>query len=67
MLGQALQVVQKTEIQMAQIARQFPAAAPSLLSAQQGIRQAVTGMRAALKQIMTSPGQSEPQAPAIGG
>src|SRR5215470_13904380 len=53
MLGTALQTVQKTELMMTQMARQFPAAAPSLLSAQQGIRQAVDGIRAALRQIMT--------------
>ena len=67
MLGTALQTVMKTEVMMTSMARQFPAAAPSLLSAQEGMRQAVNGIRAALRQIMTSPGQPEPPAPAIGG
>ena len=67
MLGTALQQVMKTEVMMTQMARQFPAAAPSLLSAQEGMRQAVNGIRAALRQILTSPGQPEPPAPNIGG
>lgn len=67
MLGTALQTVMKTEAMMTQMARQFPAAAPSLLSAQEGMRQAVNGIRAALRQILTSPGQPEPPAPNIGG
>ena len=67
MLGTAMQTVMKTEVMMTQMARQFPAAAPSLLSAQQGMRQAVEGIRAALRQITTSPGQPEPPAPNIGG
>lgn len=67
MLGTALQTVMKTEVMMTQMARQFPAAAPSLLSAQEGMRTAVNGIRAALRQILTSPGQPEPPAPNIGG
>ena len=67
MLGSALQAVMQTEVMMTQMGRQFPAAAPSLLSAQQGLRQASDGMRAALRQILTSPGQPEPPAPNIGG
>lgn len=66
MLGQALQQVMKTEVQMAQMARQFPAAAPSLLAAQEGMRQAVNGIRAALRQILANPGQPEPPTPNIG-
>jgi hypothetical protein len=66
-LGKALNTIQEAEITMTQMARQFPAASPSLLDAQKGIRQAVTGIKAALRQIMTSPGQPEPPAPAIGG
>jgi hypothetical protein len=67
MLGQALQTVMKTEVTMTQLARQFPAAAPSLESARTGLRQAIDGLRAATRQIMTSPGQPEPPAPTIGG
>ena len=67
MLGSALQTVMKMELQMTQLARQFPAAAPSLDSAKEGLRQAVNGLRAATRQVMTSPGQPEPPAPNIGG
>src|SRR5215471_13970858 len=67
MLGTALNTLQQAEITMTQMARQFPAASPSLLDAQKGIRQGVDGIRAALRQIMTSPGQPEPPAPTIGG
>lgn len=67
MLGTALQTVMKTEVMLTPMARQFPAAAPSLLSAQEGVSQAVKGIRAALRQIMMSPGQPEPPAPNIGG
>ena len=67
MLGTALQTVQKAEVMLTPMARQFPAAAPSLLAAQEGFRQAINGIQAALKQIMTSPGQPEPPAPNIGG
>ena len=67
MLGTALQTVQKAEVMLTPMARQFPAAAPSLLAAQEGMRQAINGIQAALKQIMTSPGQPEPPAPNIGG
>jgi len=67
MLGQALQTVMKMELQMTQLARQFPAAAPPLDSAREGLRQAVNGLRAATRQVMTSPGQPEPPAPTIGG
>lgn len=67
MLGQALQTIIKTELMMTQLARQFPAAAPSLNAAQEGLRAAIVGLRAATRQVMTSPGQPEPPAPAIGG
>lgn len=67
MLGTALQTVMKTEAMMTSMAKQFPAAAPSLLAAQNGMRAAIDGIRAALRQIMTSPGQPEPPAPNIGG
>ena len=67
MLGTALQTVQKAEVMLTPMARQFPAAAPSLLSAQEGMRTAVNGIRAALRQIMMSPGQPEPPSPNIGG
>lgn len=45
---------------MMDLAKQFPAAAPSL-------RNAATGLRAALRQIISNPGSPEPPAPAIGG
>lgn len=67
MLGQAVQRVMQTELMLTDMARQFPAAAPSLRSAVDGLRQAGTALRAALRQIMTSPGQPEPPAPNIGG
>ena len=67
MLGTALQTVMKTEVMLTPMARQFPAAAPALLSAQEGMRQAVNGIRAALRQVLTNPGQPEPPPPNIGG
>lgn len=67
MLGTALQTIMQTEVMLVPMARQFPAAAPSLLAAQEGVRQAVNGIRNALRQIMMSPGQPEPPAPTIGG
>ena len=67
MLGQAVQRIMQTELELADMARQFPAAAPSLRSAVDGLRQAGTALRAALRQIVTNPGQPEPPAPAIGG
>jgi catalase (peroxidase I) len=67
MLGQAVQTVMKTETMLTDMARQFPAAAPSLRAAVDGLRTAGTGLRAALRQVLTSPGQAEPPTPAIGG
>lgn len=67
MLGQGLQQVQQTEMMLGQMASQFPAAAPALRRAQTGLRDAGEALRAALRQIMTNPGQPEPPAPAIGG
>lgn len=67
MLGQAVQRVMQTELMLTDMARQFPAAAPSLRSAVEGLRQAGSGLRAALRQIVTNPGQPEPPAPALGG
>ena len=67
MLGTALQTIMKTEVMLTSMSRQFPAAAPSLLSAQEGIRQAVNGIRAALRQVLANPGQPEPPAPNLGG
>lgn len=66
-LGQAVQVIMKTELTVTDLARQFPAAAPSLRQAVDGLRQAGAGLRTALKQVMTNPGQPEPPAPNIGG
>lgn len=66
-LGEAVQTLQKTELTVTELARQFPAAAPSLRQAVDGLRAAGTGLRAALRQVMTNPGQPEPPAPNIGG
>jgi uncharacterized lipoprotein NlpE involved in copper resistance len=66
-LGQATQQLQQTEMTLVGMARQFPAAASSFTAATTGLRQAIVALRAAMKQIMTSPGQSEPPSPAIGG
>lgn len=66
-LGQAVQQIQQTELKMTELARQFPAAAASFRAASDGLRQAGTALRAALRQTMTNPGQPEPPAPAIGG
>lgn len=67
MLGQGLQQVMQTEMMLGQMASQFPATAPALRRAQTALRDATEGLRAALKQIMTNPGQPEPPAPALGG
>lgn len=67
MLGQGLQQVMQTEMMLGQLASQFPVSAPALRRAQTGLRDAGEALRAALRQIMTSPGQPEPPAPAIGG
>lgn len=67
MLGQGLQQVQQTEMMLGQMASQFPATAPALRRAQTALTQAAEALRAALKQIMTNPGQPEPPAPNIGG
>ena len=67
MLGQGLQQVQQTEMMLGQMASQFPATAPALRRAQASLRDASEALRAALRTIMTNPGQPEPPAPAIGG
>ena len=67
MLGQAVQQAMQTEVMLTDLARQFPAAAPAFQNAVMGLRQAGTALRAALRQIMTSPGQPEPPSPGIGG
>jgi hypothetical protein len=66
-LGEAVQTLMKTETQITDLARQFPAAAPSFRQAVDGLRSAGVGLRAALRQVMTSPGAPEPPVPAIGG
>lgn len=66
-LGEAVQQLQKTELTMTEMSRQFPAAAPALRQVVDGLRQAGTGLRAALRQVMSNPGQPEPPSPAIGG
>lgn len=67
MLGQGLQQVMQTEMMLGQMASQFPATAPALRRAQAALRDGAEALRAALKQIMTNPGQPEPPAPNIGG
>ena|SRR5215472_1296281 len=67
MLGQGLQQIMQTEMMLGQMASQFPASAPALRRAQAALRDATEALRAALRQIMTNPGQPEPPAPAIGG
>ena len=66
-LGAAYQTTQKMELQVIQLARQFPAASPSLQAASLNLREAGKNLRAASQQIMTSPAQPEPPAPSIGG
>lgn len=66
-LGEAVQQIQKTELTVTELSRSFPAAAPALRQAVEGLRQAGTGLRAALRQVMVNPGQPEPPAPNIGG
>ena len=67
MLGQSVQQVMKTETMLTDMARQFPAAAPSFRRAVDGLRDASNALRAALRQLMTNPGQPEPPSPGIGG
>jgi hypothetical protein len=67
MLGQGLQQVMQTEMMLGQLASQFPATAPALRRARTGLQDAGEALRAALRQIMTNPGQPEPPSPAIGG
>lgn len=59
-LKQAVQAVRQIQVQIMDLARQFPAAASSL-------RASATGLRAALRQIIANPGSPEPPSPAIGG
>src|ERR1035437_6284101 len=59
-LKEAIQKLRSAEMDMMEMAGRFPAAASPL-------RQATTGIRAALRAIITNPGQPEPQAPSIGG
>lgn len=67
MLGAALQNVMKMELQLTQLARQFPAAGSALGAARDKLREAIEPLRAATRQILLSPGQPEPPAPSIGG
>lgn len=67
MMGQALSRLRETEMMLSSFARQFPGQAPSLREAQTLIGRAAQSLNTALKNIITSPGQPEPPAPAIGG
>lgn len=59
-LRQTIQKLRGYEMELIELAQRFPAAASSL-------RQAGTSIRAALRQVIASPGQPEPKAPNIGG
>lgn len=59
-LKQTVQKLREFEMEIMEVAQRFPAAAPPL-------RQAMTSIRAALRQIIASPGQPEPKSPNIGG
>jgi hypothetical protein len=59
-LKQAVQSVRQIQVQIMDLAKQFPAASSSL-------RTAATGLRAALRQIVANPGSPEPPSPSIGG
>jgi hypothetical protein len=59
-LRETIQMLRKTEMDLQSLTERFPAAAPSL-------RQAATGIRSALRQIIANPGTPEPAAPSIGG
>jgi len=55
-----VQQIRQMQTAMTDLARQFPAAAGAL-------RASLTGLRAALRQIIANPGSPEPPAPDIGG
>lgn len=59
-LKQAVQSVRQIQVQLMDLARQFPSAASSL-------RSSATGLRAALRQIIANPGSPEPPSPNVGG
>jgi hypothetical protein len=59
-LKQAVQRVRQIQVELMDLARQFPAAASSL-------RASTTGLRAALRQIIANPGSPEPPTPNVGG
>ena len=59
-LKQAVQNVRQIQVQIMDLARQFPAAADSLRAAGEGVR-------AAMRQIIANPGSPEPPSPNVGG
>jgi hypothetical protein len=59
-LKQVVQRVRQMQMEMTDLAKQFPAAAPSF-------RAALGSLRAAMRQIISAPGSPEPPAPNIGG
>jgi hypothetical protein len=59
-LKQAVQQVRQIQMQVMDMAKQFPAASGAL-------RSVATGLRAALRDIIANPGAPEPPAPSIGG
>jgi len=60
MLRQAVTQLRQSEMLLLDMTKQFPAASKALT-------QATSGIRAALRQIITNPGMPEPPAPNIGG
>lgn len=59
-MAQAVAQVRDMQSTLMDMARQFPSAASAL-------RQAMEGLRAALRQMIANPGSPEPPAPQIGG
>lgn len=59
-LKETIQKLRSAEMDMTELAQRFPVAA-------QALRQATTSIRAALRAIISNPGQPEPKAPPIGG
>lgn len=59
-LRTSIQKLRSMEMDLQSMTEQFPAAASAL-------RQATTGLRSALRQIIANPGTPEPPTPRIGG
>jgi len=59
-LRETVSKLRAMEMELMETSKRFPAAAASL-------RQATTGIRAALRQVIASPGAPEPKAPNVAG